>query len=152
MRAVLQRVNRARVTVDGIEVGAIGFGLLAYAGVASGDTEAEATWLARKIAELRLFPESTTEGARSMERSLTEAGGAVLLVSQFTLLTDTRKGHRLSFFAAASPEVAATLLDSLAAALQTQGIEVTTGRFGAHMVVESANNGPVTIVLDSGER
>ena len=152
MRAVLQRVTRARVTVDDIEVGAIGSGLLAYVGIASGDTEAEAAWLGRKIAELRLFPESTTEGARSMERSLTEAGGAVLLVSQFTLLADTRKGRRPSFFAAAAPEVAAALLDSLAAALRAQGVEVATGRFGAHMVVESANDGPVTIVLDSGER
>lgn len=152
MRAVLQRVTHARVSVAGDLVGAIEHGLLVYLGVASGDTTAEVEWAACKIAELRLFPSDNAEAARSMERSVIEAGGAVLLISQFTLLADTRKGRRPSFFAAAAPEVAAALLDSLAAALRAQGVEVATGRFGAHMVVESANDGPVTIVLDSGER
>jgi len=149
MRAVLQRVTHARVTVDGEVVGAIDLGLLAYVGVAVGDGPAQAEWLARRIAELRLFPDVTAEGARSMERSLLDAGGAVLVISQFTLLADTKKGRRPSFFAAAPPEVAAPLVESVAAALRAQGVEVATGRFGAHMLVESANDGPVTITLDS---
>lgn len=154
MRAVLQRVTHARVTVDGEVVGAIGLGLLAYVGVAEGDGPAQAEWLARRIAELRLFPPppgdaGTAEGARSMERSLLDAGGGALVISQFTLLADTKKGRRPSFFAAASPEVAAPLVESVAAALRAHGIEVATGRFGAHMLVESANDGPITITLDS---
>jgi D-tyrosyl-tRNA(Tyr) deacylase len=149
MRAVLQRVTRARVAVADEVVGAIGAGLLVYLGVAEGDTTVEAEWMARRIAELRLFPESTAEGARSMERSLSDSGGAVLLISQFTLLADTRKGRRPSFFAAAAPEIAAPLVEAVAEALRAQGVEVATGRFGAHMRVESENDGPVTITLDS---
>jgi D-tyrosyl-tRNA(Tyr) deacylase len=130
-------------------VGAIGAGLLVYVGVAQGDTPAQAEWLARRIAELRLFPDGTAEGARSLERSLVDTGGAALVISQFTLLADTRKGRRPSFFAAAAPEVAAPLVDAVAAALSAQGIEVASGRFGAHMLVDSENDGPVTITLDS---
>lgn len=154
MRAVLQRVTHARVVVDGEVVGAIGAGLLVYVGVAQGDTLAQVEWLARRVAELRLFPPTlgdaaTAEGARSMERSLLDAGSAVLIVSQFTLLADTRKGRRPSFFTAAPPEVAAPLVESVAAAIRALGVEVAAGRFGAHMLVESANDGPVTITLDS---
>ncbi len=155
MRAVIQRVRSARVTVDSEVVGAIGRGLLVYAGVARDDTVDEASWLANKLADIRLFPaptdqSDTTEGARSMERSVLASGGAVLLVSQFTLLADTRKGRRPSFFDAAPPEDAIPVLDSLAATLRARGVEVATGRFGAHMLVTSENDGPVTIVLDSG--
>ena len=121
-------------------------------GVAADDRHEEVAWLARKIAELRLFPGDTAQGARSMERSLLEAGGAVLLVSQFTLLADTRRGRRPSFTDAAPPDVAVPLLDALADDLRTRGIEVATGRFGAHMLVESENDGPVTIWLDSAGR
>lgn len=149
MRAVLQRVTHARVVVDGEVVGAIGAGLLVYVGVAQGDTLAQAELLARRVAELRLFPDATAEGARSMERSLVDAGGAALVISQFTLLADTRKGRRPSFFTAAPPEVTAPLVESVAAAIRALGVEVATGRFGAHMLVESANDGPVTITLDS---
>jgi D-tyrosyl-tRNA(Tyr) deacylase len=149
MRAVLQRVTRARVLVGDEVVSEIGRGLLVYVGVASGDGPEDAAWLARKLAELRLFPADTSEGARSMERSLLETAGAVLLVSQFTLFADTSKGRRPSFFSAASPEVAEPLLDALASDLRTRGIEVASGRFGAHMTVESANDGPVTIWLES---
>ena len=149
MRAVLQRVTHARVVVAGEVVGAIGAGLLVYVGVAEGDTPAQAEWLARRIAELRLFPDGTSEGARSMERSLVDAGGAALVISQFTLLADTKKGRRPSFFVAAAPDVAAPLVDAVVAALRAHGIEVATGRFGAHMLVDSENDGPVTITLDS---
>jgi D-tyrosyl-tRNA(Tyr) deacylase len=130
-------------------VGEIGRGLLVYLGVAVGDGSEQVSWLARKIAELRLFPGGTAQGARSMERSIVDAGGAVLLVSQFTLLADTRRGRRPSFTDAAPPDVAVPLLDALAADLRSRGIEVAEGRFGAHMRVESENDGPVTISLDS---
>jgi D-aminoacyl-tRNA deacylase len=156
MRAVLQRVTHARVLVGDKVVGEIGRGLLAYVGVASGDGSEEAAWLARKVSELRLFPADGdsgkgAEGARSMERSLLETAGAVLIVSQFTLLADTSKGRRPSFFDAAPPEVAVPLLDALVVDLRARGIRVATGRFGAHMTVESVNDGPVTIVLDSSK-
>jgi D-tyrosyl-tRNA(Tyr) deacylase len=149
MRAVVQRVTGARVTVGGEVVGQIAGGLLVFAGIARGDTETEATWLANKLADIRLFPHGTSEGGRSMERSVIDAGGAVLLVSQFTLLADTRKGRRPSFFDAAPPEDAVPLVDAIATVLRARGVEVATGRFGAHMVVTSENDGPVTIVLDS---
>ena len=148
MRAVLQRVHSARVLVDGEVVGAIDRGVLVYVGVAEGDTSAEAEWLAGKIAGLRIFPSE----ARPIDRSLLDVGGAALVVSQFTLLADTRRGRRPSFTAAAPPEVAEPLVDAVAEALRGQGIEVATGRFGAMMQVESANDGPVTIILDSADR
>jgi D-tyrosyl-tRNA(Tyr) deacylase len=149
MRAVVQRVSRAHVSVDSAVVGRIGGGLLLYVGVEAGDGAQEAAWLAAKVTQMRLFPAVVTEGARSMERSVLDVGGGVLVISQFTLLADTRKGRRPSFFDAAPPEVAAPLVEAVAAALQAQGLEVATGHFGAHMVVESENDGPVTIVLDS---
>ena len=148
MRAVLQRVHSARVLVDGEVVGAIDRGVLVYVGVAEGDTSAEAEWLADRIAGLRIFPSEE----RPIDRSLLDVGGSALVVSQFTLLADTRRGRRPSFTAAAPPEVAEPLVDAVVEALRAQGIEVATGRFGAMMHVESTNDGPVTIVLDSADR
>ena len=148
MRAVVQRVRSARVLVDGEPVGAIGRGVLAYVGVAEGDTEAEAAWLADKIAGLRIF----ASRERPIDRSLLDVQGAALVVSQFTLLADTRRGRRPSFTGAAAPEVAEPLVDAVAGALRERGVEVATGRFGAMMQVESTNDGPVTIVLDSADR
>ena len=148
MRAVLQRVRSARVLVDGEVVGAIGRGVLVYVGVAEGDTTTEAEWLADKIAGLRIF----ASDERPIDRSLLDAGGSALVVSQFTLLADTRRGRRPSFTGAAPPEVAEPLVDAVVEALRASGVEVATGRFGAMMQVESTNDGPVTIVLDSADR
>ena len=148
MRAVLQRVRSARVLVDGEVVGAIGRGVLVFVGVADGDTTAEAEWLADKIAVLRIFASEE----RPIDRSLLDVGGAALVVSQFTLLADTRRGRRPSFTGAARPEVAEPLVDAVVEALRASGVEVATGRFGAMMQVESTNDGPVTIVLDSADR
>jgi len=146
MRAVVQRVSSARVTIAGELVGEIDRGLLVLLGVARGDTEAEARWLAEKIVALRIFEDA---GAR-MNRSVVEAGGGLLVVSQFTLLASTRKGTRPSFNDAARPEEAIPLYESFnrfaAAAL---GRAVATGRFGALMEVSLVNDGPVTLVVDS---
>lgn len=150
MRAVVQRVHSARVLVDGEVVGAIERGVLVYLGVAEGDTEAEAAWMADKVAGLRIFASEE----RPIDRSLLDVGGAALVVSQFTLIAETRRGRRPSFTGAAPPDVALPLVDAVADALREQGVEVATGRFGAMMQVESTNDGPVTIILDSadGER
>ncbi len=148
MRAVLQRVHSARVLVDAEVVGAIDRGTLVYVGVAEGDTSAEAEWLADRIAGLRIFASED----RPIDRSLLDVGGSALVVSQFTLLADTRRGRRPSFTAAAAPEVAEPLVDAVVDALRAQGVGVATGRFGAMMQVESTNDGPVTIVLDSADR
>ena len=145
MRAVVQRVARARVEAGGEAAGAIGRGLLLYVGVAEGDGRAQAAWLARKAAELRVFPGE----ARGMDRSLLDAGGEALVVPQFTLLADTRRGRRPSFFGAAPPERAAPLVAAVCEELRALGATVAEGRFGARMAVESVNDGPVTIVLDS---
>ena len=153
MRAVLQRVTRASVVIEGEAVGAIGPGLVVLLGVARGDGPEEARRLAAKTAELRLFADpSASLGAGSpgrFNRSLLEAGGAALVVSQFTLLADVRKGRRPSFADAAPPEQAIPLIDAFVAALRELGVPVETGRFGAHMLVELENDGPVTIVLDT---
>ena len=148
MRAVLQRVSRARVTVGDEVAGEIGAGLLVYVGVAAGDGEHEARWLARTIAETRIFPDAQGR----FDRSLLDAGGGALIVSQFTLLADTRRGRRPSFLAAAAPELAAPLIERVMSELRTLGVTVAGGRFGAHMAVESVNDGPVTITLDSDDR
>ena len=145
MRAVVSRVAWARVVVDGEPTGEIGPGLLVLVGVTHDDTEADAAWLAAKLAALRVFD----DGQGRMNRSLTEAGGAALVVSQFTLYGDARKGRRPSYVAAAPPEVAAPLVEAVAKALAGAGVPVASGRFGAHMLVESAGDGPVTILLDS---
>ncbi len=147
MRAVLQRVTRATVTIDGEAVGMIGPGLVVLLGVAQDDGPEEARRLATKAAELRIFADA--EGRFS--RSLLETGGAALVVSQFTLLADVRKGRRPSFVAAAAPEQASPLVDAFAGVLRELGVSVAAGRFGAHMLVELENDGPVTIVLDTVE-
>jgi D-tyrosyl-tRNA(Tyr) deacylase len=143
LRAVIQRVAEAAVTVDGTTVGAIGPGLLVLLGIGHDDDAAAVTALAGKVAKLRVFADE----AGHMNRSVLDTGGAVLAVSQFTLLGDTRKGNRPSFIAAAPPEVAEPLYERFMAALRELGIEVATGRFGASMRVSLVNDGPVTIVL-----
>jgi len=143
MRAVVQRVTRARVTVAGETVGQIGAGLLVLVGVAEGDGQGEADALAGKIARLRIFEDE----AGKFDRSVTDAGGAVLAVSQFTLIADTHKGNRPSFSDAARPEQASPLFDRFCTSLRELGLSVETGRFGANMQVELVNDGPVTIVL-----
>jgi D-tyrosyl-tRNA(Tyr) deacylase len=145
VRAVVSRVAWARVVADGELTGEIGSGLLVLVGVTHDDTEAEADWLAAKVAALRVFDDDQGK----MNRSLTEAGGAALVVSQFTLYGDARKGRRPSYIAAAPPDQAAPLVEAVAKSLAGSGIPVATGRFGAHMRVESAGDGPVTILLDS---
>lgn len=144
MRAVCQRVSEARVRVAGEVVGEIGAGLCVLVGVARGDGAAEAARLAGKAARLRVFPDE----AGRFDRSLLETGGAALVVSQFTLIADTAKGNRPSFAQAAPPEQAEPLYERFCEELRALGVRVETGRFGAHMVVEIVNDGPVTIILD----
>ena len=147
MRAVLQRVSRATVVIDGETVGAIPRGLLVLLGVAPEDTEKEARWLAEKVAGLRVF----SDEAGKMNLGVAEVGGGVLVVSQFTLYGDCRKGRRPSFIAAAPPEVAVPLYEAFVNALRALGLPVATGRFGAMMQVELVNDGPVTLILDTKE-
>lgn len=147
MRVVLQRVTRASVTVEADVVGAIGSGLLILVGVAEGDTESQADALAAKVAGLRIF--SDAEGR--FNESLRDVDGSALVVSQFTLHADVRKGRRPGFTAAARPEVAEPLCDYFAKALRQQGVPVETGVFGAMMSVELVNDGPFTIVIDSAD-
>ena len=144
MRAVVQRVASASVAVAGEPVAAIGPGLLVLVGVARGDGPADAAALAGKVAGLRVFP----DGAERMNLSVVDVGGSVLLVSQFTLLADVRRGRRPSFTEAASPEVARPLVEQVAAAVAAFGIGVQTGLFGEKMAVESVNDGPVTVVIE----
>jgi D-aminoacyl-tRNA deacylase len=144
MRAVVQRVSRASVRVEGAPVGEIGGGLVVLLGVADGDTDADVDRLAAKVARLRIF--ANAEGR--FDRSLLDTGGAALVVSQFTLVADTAKGNRPSFTSAAAPERAEPLVERLCTALRELGVPVETGRFGARMEVELVNDGPVTIVLD----
>ena len=145
MRALVQRVSEARVRVDGAVVGEIGPGLCVLVGVTHGDDQATARRLADKVWNLRVFP----DGEASMQRSLADASRAALVVSQFTLYGDTRRGRRPSWTDAAPPEVAAPLVDAFAAALRELGATVATGRFGAHMAVELVNDGPVTLLLEA---
>lgn len=145
MRAVVQRVTRASVVVEGQTVGAIGRGLMILLGVAHGDGEEQAGWLAQKIAGLRIFEDD--EG--KMNLSLLDVGGSALVVSQFTLYADSRKGRRPSFTDAARPEVAEPLCDRFASLLREKGVaQVETGVFGAYMQVEIHNDGPVTLILE----
>ena len=148
MRAVVQRVTRASVTVDEGIVGAIGPGLLVLLGAADGDTPSEALWLAHRVANLRIF--SDAEGR--MNLSVKDISGQVLIVSQFTLIANTRKGFRPSFMPAAAPEVAEPLVIQFTEAVASEGVPVATGIFGAHMVVELVNDGPVTILLEREPR
>jgi D-tyrosyl-tRNA(Tyr) deacylase len=143
VRAVVQRVIRARVAVDGETIGQIGPGLLVLVGVADTDGVDDADALAGKVARLRVFEDE----AGKFDRSVANAGGGILAVSQFTLIADTRKGNRPSFSHAARPEVAEPLFDRFCEALRSVGLVVETGLFGAHMEVELVNDGPVTIVL-----
>lgn len=148
MRAVLQRVGEARVIVEGTVVGEIGQGILALVGVADGDTEADTAYIAGKIADLRIFPATESSDSPS-EQSLTEIGGAVLVVSQFTLLGDARKGRRPSWSGAARPDDGRLWYERVATLLRERGITVATGTFRAHMQVSLINDGPITILLDS---
>jgi D-aminoacyl-tRNA deacylase len=148
VRAVVSRVAWARVVADGELTGAIGPGLLILVGITHGDTEADAAWLAAKVAALRVFDDDQGR----MNRSLADTGGGALVVSQFTLYGDARKGRRPSYVAAAPPEQAAPLVEAVAKAIAGAGIPVATGRFGAAMRVESGGDGPVTILLDTANR
>lgn len=145
MKAVLQRVRRASVTVDGQIVGQIGQGILALLGVEQGDTEADARQLADKTIDLRIFDDAQGK----MNLSLADVHGSLLVVSQFTLLGDCRKGRRPSFTGAAPPELAEKLYETFIAAAGIRGIPIATGRFRAMMDVELVNDGPVTLILDS---
>ncbi len=145
MRAVVQRVRQARVVIGGDVAGEITTGLLVLLGVTHADTEEQARWLAEKVVGLRIFADA--EG--KMNRDVTEAGGAVLVVSQFTLYGDCRKGRRPSFIDAAPPPVAIPLYEAFVSAIKALGVPAATGRFGADMQVELVNDGPVTLIVDS---
>ncbi len=145
MRAVVQRVTDASVSVEGRVVGRIGLGLVVFLGVAKGDGESDCRTLAEKVRTFRIF--SDDQG--KMNRSLADAGGAVLLVSQFTLLGNTRNGRRPSFEDAASPEDARRLYERTVELLRGEGVQVETGVFAAHMMVQLVSDGPVTFVLES---
>jgi D-tyrosyl-tRNA(Tyr) deacylase len=147
LKAVIQRVSRALVVVDGETVGAIGHGLLVLLGVAHGDTGDDARRLAQKTAEMRIFEDD--EGRFNL--SMIDVAGEALVVSQFTLLADTRRGRRPSFVDAAPPEVAEPLVRQFQEALRALGLTVAGGRFGAHMYVDLVNDGPVTIILDTAD-
>ncbi|MDA7874015.1 D-aminoacyl-tRNA deacylase [Rhodopirellula sp.] len=144
MRVVLQRVTSAKVTVEQNTVGQIDHGLLILIGIAHGDTTEQADWLANKTAELRIFEDENAK----MNLSLTDTGGSALVVSQFTLLAECRKGRRPAFTDAAAPVIADQLYEYYANALREKGIRVEQGTFGADMKVSLTNNGPVTIVID----
>jgi len=145
MKAVIQRVSRASVTVEGEAIGAIGRGLLVLLGVGRGDDEAAGRWLCDKILKLRVFE----DGEGRMNRTVGEAGGGILLVSQFTLYGDIRKGNRPGFDAAAPPDIAEALYDKTVEYLSAvSSVPVATGRFGASMEVSLVNDGPVTFLLE----
>jgi D-tyrosyl-tRNA(Tyr) deacylase len=147
MRAVIQRVNRAQVSVEGEICGKIGNGLLVFLGVGKADTQADADYLAEKVSGLRIFEDADGK----MNRSVSEAAGGVLAVSQFTLFGDVRRGKRPSFDAAASPDLARPLYEYFVEKIREAGLVCETGRFQAMMQVESVNHGPVTILLDSSK-
>jgi len=145
MRAVVQRVSEARVDVGARTVGSIGAGLVVYIGVAGGDTEEDAGWIADKVANLRIF----MDAEEKMNRSVLDEGGSVLAISQFTLLADARKGRRPSYSDAAPPEAARRLFDDCVAKMRLLVPKVETGEFQAVMRVSYVNEGPITILLDS---
>jgi D-aminoacyl-tRNA deacylase len=145
MRAVIQRVSRASVTIDNEIVGSIGSGLLVLLGVTHTDSTEQARWLAEKIVNLRIFNDDDGK----MNRSVADVDGSILFVSQFTLYGDAQKGRRPSFIAATRPEHATPLYEQFIVALLEQGIPVQTGRFGAMMQVELVNDGPVTLIMES---
>ena len=145
MRAVVQRVRRAKVVIDGETAGEIGQGLLVLLGVTHADTKEQGHWLAEKIAGLRIFNDDDGK----MNRDVAEIGGGILVVSQFTLYGDSKKGRRPSFVDAAPPEIAVPLYEGFVNAIKALGIPTATGRFGAMMQVELVNDGPVTLIVDS---
>ena len=147
MRACIQRVSEAQATVDGAVTGRIGRGLVVLLGVGQEDGDAEVNWLAEKIVGLRIFEDD----AGKMNRSLAEVGGAMLVVSQFTLYGDCRRGRRPSFTSAAPPELAEQLYDAFVKQVQKAGIDVATGRFREQMLVSLVNDGPVTLWIDTAE-
>jgi D-tyrosyl-tRNA(Tyr) deacylase len=144
MRALLQRVRGARVSVEGQTVAEIGLGMVILLGVSPDDSDEQVSYLVEKIANLRIFDDEDGK----INRSLKEVGGEAIVVSQFTLYADTRKGRRPSFTDAAPPEIARPLVDRFASSLSEQGIPTQKGEFGAHMLVEIENDGPVTIWLE----
>lgn len=148
MRVLLQRVTEASVEIEGEEVGRIGPGLVALLGVADGDDEADAEYLVSKIANLRIF----ADGEGRFNRSALDVGAEALVVSQFTLYADTRRGRRPDFTRAAPPELAERLYEHTVSLFREAGLEVATGRFQAYMQVRLQNDGPVTIMLDSTDR
>ncbi len=148
MKVLLQRVTGASVSVAGEVVGSIGQGLVLFVGVADGDTEKDADYLAQKTVELRIFPDE----AGKFNLSALDIKGELLVVSQFTLLADTRKGRRPSFVGAAPPELAEKLFEHFLTQARRTGLKVATGRFQQHMLVEIHNDGPVTIMLDSRDK
>ena len=145
MRAVVQRVSRAKVTVEGEVTGEIGSGLMVLLGVSEDDTQDDANYLAEKIVSLRIFPDD--EG--KMNLSLIDVAGKMLIVSQFTLFGDCRKGRRPSFIKAARPEMADSMYQIFVVEVQGRGVQTATGRFQTHMEVELVNDGPVTLLIDS---
>jgi D-aminoacyl-tRNA deacylase len=148
VKALIQRVSRARVSVGGEVAGEISGGLLAFIGVAAGDQKADTDYLVNKMVNLRIFADADSK----FNLSLLDVKGELLLVSQFTLIADTRKGRRPSFTDAAPPDVAEFMFNEFAAEARKTGVKVETGKFQAHMHVELVNDGPVTIMIDSGER
>ena len=144
MRSVVQRVRHGRVSIDGRTIAEIGQGLVILIGVGPGDGEGQARYLAEKIANLRIFEDENGK----INRSVLEVGGGAIVVSQFTLYADTRKGRRPSFTDAALPEEASMLIERFSQILREQGVPTQTGQFGAHMLVEIANDGPVTIWIE----
>jgi D-tyrosyl-tRNA(Tyr) deacylase len=148
LKALVQRVSKASVSVGGEVVGKIGRGLVVLVGVARGDTDRDALYLADKIVNLRIFADQSSK----FNLSALEVGGEILIISQFTLLADTRKGRRPNFEEAALPEQAETLIDFFADRVRDSRLKVETGRFQQHMLVEIHNDGPVTIALDSKEK
>lgn len=147
MKAVIQRIVKATITVEQTRVSSVGKGLLVYLGVCDNDTETDIAYIVRKLAKLRIFPDDQGK----MNRCITDTGGEVLLVSQFTLCADTRKGNRPSFNGAMEPESAKDMVVQVGQHLKAYKIPVKTGIFGAHMMVEYVNDGPVTIIIDSGD-
>lgn len=145
MRALVQRVSWAEVSVEGEVVGKIDHGLLVYVGVATDDTAAQVDWLAAKVARLRIFEDEHDK----MNRSVRDARGGVLVVTNFTLLANAQKGRRPSFIAAARPQAAEPISESFVQALRSHGVQVATGKFGATMAIRSEADGPVNVVIDT---